>query len=210
MYVDMSTIQPEPLVQLKCFPSIYLLVLPFIYFALSLLAFFCRLYRRQLLYCCPPRIAPLIVGNRDLNFGQLNNLLLLLMNCSIRKATAATINSQVCSGRKEMACPAVLKMRVTIELMSPGKLDAVFLPISFRPIPMPLPSVFWAFVIAPMTAPMTVPTPRTVAVTVMPYFLSTSMMRSRSESPSSKRSFSLTSRSRCCIFPQLFHELFNG
>ena len=98
------------------------------------------------------------------------------MNRSIRKATAATINSQVCSGTKEMACPAVLKMSVTIELMSPGKLDAVFLPISFRPIPMPLPSVYWAFGIAPITAPMTVPTPRTVAVTVMPYFLSTSMM----------------------------------
>ena len=93
------------------------------------------------------------------------------MNRSIRKATAATINSQVCSGTKEMVCPAVLKMSVTIELMSPGKLDAVFLPISFRPIPMPLPSVFWAFVIAPpITAPMTVPTPTTVAVTVMRYF----------------------------------------
>ena len=35
-------------------------------FAFSLLTFFCRLYRRQLLYCCPPRIAPLIVGNIDL------------------------------------------------------------------------------------------------------------------------------------------------
>ena len=32
--------------------------------AFSLLTFFCRLYRRQLLYCCPPRIAPLIAGNR--------------------------------------------------------------------------------------------------------------------------------------------------
>lgn len=63
------------------------------------------------------------------------------MNRSIRKATAATINSQVCSGRKEMACPAVLKMRITVELMSPGKLDAVFLPIPFRTFPMRLLSV---------------------------------------------------------------------
>ena len=37
-------------------------------FAFSLLTFFCRLNWRQLLYCCPPRIARLIVGNIDLNY----------------------------------------------------------------------------------------------------------------------------------------------
>ena len=37
-------------------------------FAFSLLTFFSRLYRRQLLFCCPSRIAPLIVGNIILMF----------------------------------------------------------------------------------------------------------------------------------------------
>ena len=46
-------------------PSIHLF---HVIFAFSLLTLFCRLYRRQLLYCCPPRIAPLIVGNIDLNY----------------------------------------------------------------------------------------------------------------------------------------------
>ena len=41
---------------------LFIYLLHFI-FAFSLLTFFCRLYRRQLLYCCAPRIAPLIVGN---------------------------------------------------------------------------------------------------------------------------------------------------
>ena len=45
--------------------SFYSFVYSFIYFILFLLPlylpFFCRLYRRQLLYCCPPRIAPLIL-----------------------------------------------------------------------------------------------------------------------------------------------------
>ena len=51
---------------IKCFPYSYIYVLPylFILFLLSLYApFFCRLCRRQLLYRCPPRIAPLIVGD---------------------------------------------------------------------------------------------------------------------------------------------------
>ena len=47
-------------------------------FAFSFLTFFCRLYRRQLLYCCPPRIAPLIVGNKSI-IWQLNKLMLLLL-----------------------------------------------------------------------------------------------------------------------------------
>ena len=32
-----------------------------------------------------------------------------------RKATTARINSQVCSARREMACPAALKMKLTID-----------------------------------------------------------------------------------------------
>ena len=46
---------------------IYIYLFHFI-FSFSLLTFFCQLYRRQLFYCCPPRIAPLIVGNIDLNY----------------------------------------------------------------------------------------------------------------------------------------------
>ena len=133
-----------------------------------------------------------------------------MMNRSNRKATAVTINSQVCSGRKGMACPTVLKMKLTIEPMRLGKLDAVFCQSPSDLFPCPCQVFFRAFVIAPITASMTVPAARTVAVTVMPNFLRISLMRSSSESPSSRRSFSLTSGSCCCIFSQHFHELFNG
>ena len=47
-----------------CFFFVYFLFLDFRTFNC---AFF---YIRQLLYCCPPRIAPLIVGNIDLNYLQ--------------------------------------------------------------------------------------------------------------------------------------------
>ena len=43
----MSTIQPEHLVQLKCFPSLYLLVLPFIYLFSYFILFLLSLYLRS-------------------------------------------------------------------------------------------------------------------------------------------------------------------
>ena len=68
VYVDMSTITNSYLNSLFVFlPYIYRCYILFTYFIVFLfsfyLPFFCRLYRRQLLYCCPPRIAPLIVDN---------------------------------------------------------------------------------------------------------------------------------------------------
>ena len=53
-----------------------------------------------------------------------------LKNCSIKKATAARIMSHVCSARKEMACPAALKIKLTIR---PGRIEPTFLSISCKP-----------------------------------------------------------------------------
>ena len=76
MYVDMSTITtsyPNSLFSwIVFFPYIYRCYLLFIhlfisfYFCFALLTLFYPLYKRQLLHCCPPRIAPLIAGNIDL------------------------------------------------------------------------------------------------------------------------------------------------
>ena len=49
-----------------------------------------------------------------------------LRKFSVKEATRARIISQVCSARKEMACPAAVKMKLTIELMRRGKRDASF------------------------------------------------------------------------------------
>ena len=76
-----------------------------------------------------------------------------MMNRSNIKATAVTINSQVCSGRKGM----VLKMKLTIEPMRLGKLDAVFCQSPSDLFPCPCQVFFRAFVIAAITASMTVP-----------------------------------------------------
>ena len=42
----------------------------------------------------------------------------------VKEATTARIISQVCSARKEMAFPAAMKMKLTIELMRRDKRDA--------------------------------------------------------------------------------------
>ena len=61
-----------------------------------------------------------------------------LVTLSTRKATTARMSSQACSARKERACPAALKMKVTIEPMRPGKALVACLPMFFRPLPMAL------------------------------------------------------------------------
>ena len=69
------------------FLFIYLFIYLFHFiFAFSLLTFFCRLYKRQLLYCCPPRIAPLIVGNiRPNSFDNRINCCCCYCCCSCAK-----------------------------------------------------------------------------------------------------------------------------
>ena len=101
---------------------------------------------------------------------------------SMRKATTAKISSHVCSARNPMACPAAMKRKETIEPSSPGRSEAVFLPISLRPFPNSLPVAFKALVIAPMTEPIVTPAARRIAVSVTPCFLKISLILSRSGS----------------------------
>ena len=53
-------------------------------------------------------------------------LRLLLINLSMKKATTARMSSQACSARKEKTWPAALKMKLTIEPMSPGRREPSF------------------------------------------------------------------------------------
>ena len=68
--------------------TFYLFIIYFFHFifAFSVLTFFCRLYRRQLLYCCPPRIVPLIVGNIDFNYLTIEYTVVVVVVVSVKKA----------------------------------------------------------------------------------------------------------------------------
>ena len=85
------------------------------------------------------------------------------------------MSSQACSARKEMACPAALKMKPTIEPMRPGRVLAACLPMFFRPLPMALVGAFSPFRVASTTALMVMPNARTTACRVQPYFLTISL-----------------------------------
>lgn len=93
-----------------------------------------------------------------------------MITFSVKKATTARISSQVFSARKEMACPAALKIKLMIEPMRPGRREAIFLPISFRLFPRSLPTDLMAFVIALITALITVPAAKRSVVKVPPHF----------------------------------------
>ena len=84
----------------------------------------------------------------------------------------------VCSARKPIACPAVLKRKLTIEPISPRSTEAACDPIALRPFPKFLPSLFVALFIAPTTAPIVMPAARKIDVTVTPYFLKISRILS--------------------------------
>ena len=101
---------------------------------------------------------------------------------SMRKAKTAKIISHVCSARNPMACPAALKRKETIEPSSPGRSEAVFLPISFSSFPKALSVAFKALVITPMTEPIVTPAARRITVNVTPCFLKISLILSRSGS----------------------------
>ena len=110
----------------------------------------------------------------------------------MRKATTAKISSHVCSARNPMACPAALKRKETIEPSSPGRREAVFLPISLSPFPKDLPVFVKAFLITPMTEPIVTPAARRIAVSVTPCFLKISLILSLNGS-----AFSLSSICVC-------------
>ena len=44
----------------------------------------------------------------------------------MKKATTARMSSQACSPRKEITCPADLKMKLTIEPIRPGSREPNF------------------------------------------------------------------------------------
>ena len=71
-------------------------------------------------------------------------------------------------------------MRLAIEPMRPAKRDAVFLPVFCRLFLCLRASDFREFVIASITAPITVPAARTIAVTVKPCFRKISLALSNS------------------------------
>ena len=95
------------------------------------------------------------------------------------KKTAAKINSQVCLARKPIACPAVLKIKLTIEPISPGRIEPSFEPMSLRPFPIEMPEALRALVRAPTTEAIVATAERTIAVIVKPCFLKISRTLSR-------------------------------
>ena len=96
--------------------------------------------------------------------------------------------------------PAVLKMKPTIVPMRPGRICAIFFPRVFRPSPTPVATDLRPFVRELTITPMIVPTARTTAVTVNPYFLKMFFTLSLSESLSSSSSLSCVMSSRLCVF----------
>ena len=94
-----------------------------------------------------------------------------LVTLSTRKATTARMSSQACSARKERACPAAFKMKLTIEPMRPVRAPAACLPMFFRPLPIALVAAFNPFRVASTAALMVMPAARTTACRVQPYFL---------------------------------------
>ena len=78
-----------------------------------------------------------------------------------------------------IACPTVLKRKLTIAPISPGSAEAARDPFALRPFAKFLPRVFIALVIAPTTAPIVMQVARKIDVTVTPYFLKISRILSR-------------------------------
>ena len=110
------------------------------------------------------------------------------------KPTTAKFSSQVCSARKPMACSAVLKRKLTIVPIRPGKAEAAFAPSALRPFAICWPMAFKALVTVEMTAPIVTPAARKIAVTVTPYFLKISLTRSERGSALSLSSIRVCNR----------------
>ena len=101
----------------------------------------------------------------------------------MKKATTASMSSQACSPRKDSTWPAALKMKLTIEPMSPGRREPSFWPTALRPCPTAFVPALRTLSPARARAPRTKPTARTMACRVQPYFL--------------KISYTLSSRGLC-------------
>ena len=108
----------------------------------------------------------------------------------MKKATTARTSSQACSARKEKTWPAALKMKLTIEPMSPGRREPSFWPIALSPFPTAFVPALRAFVAARARALRTMPTARATACRVQPYFLKMFLTRSLRGNFCSSRSMS--------------------
>ena len=122
------------------------------------------------------------------------------MNFSIINITAARINNQAFFARKPTASPAVLKTKLVIAPIIPGKISPIFLPMFFKAPPTPFPRFVKPFLRLLTITPITRPTADTTANTVKPYFLKMSLTRSLRLIRSSICSFSASSLeiSFCC------------
>lgn len=69
-----------------------------------------------------------------------------------------------------MTCPSVLKRKLSIEPISPGRIQAIFDPIALSPFPRALLVAFRALVRASMTALLLRLAARRIAVRVTPFF----------------------------------------
>ena len=115
------------------------------------------------------------------------------MNFSIINITAARINNQAFFARKPTASPAVLKTKLAMAPIIPGKISPIFFPIFFNPPPTPFPRLVSPFLRLFTITPITKPTADTTANTVNPYFFKMSLTRSLRLIRSSIRSFSASS-----------------
>ena len=81
----------------------------------------------------------------------------------MKKATTASMSSQACSPRKERTCPADLKMKLTIEPISPGSREPNFWPTFLSPWPKAFVPALSPFSQARARAPRTKPAARIIA-----------------------------------------------
>ena len=114
------------------------------------------------------------------------------------------IRSQFFLPRKLITDPAVLKMKLTIAPIRPGRIPAIFFPSSLSPFPTPVATVLSPFVSELTITPITVPTARNTAATVNPYFLKMFLTFSLSETLSSSSSLSFSRASICSNFSAIF------
>ena len=119
-----------------------------------------------------------------INYSDLIKLLnqrFFFLNLSTVNTATPRIRSQAFLPRKLITDPAVLKMKLTIAPIRPGKIPAIFFPSSLSPFPTPVVTVLSPFVSELTITPITVPTARNTAATVNPYFLKMFLTFSLSE-----------------------------
>ena len=98
------------------------------------------------------------------------------------KTATPRIRSQAFLPRKLITDPAVLKIKLTIVSIRPGRICAIFFPSSLSPFPTPVATDLSHFVSESTITPIVVPTAKNTAAVVNPYFLKMFLIFSLSES----------------------------